>query len=171
LVAFVYHGFTWASGHHFTALHQAGNRAELAEFAARTTIWTFLPSVAAAVIMALAAPWLLVLFGKDFASGGMVTIILLAGLLARAAIGPAEQLLIMTDNQMACVKAYGLAFVINLLFCIALVPHYGGIGAAASTAAAYVLASVIVAIEVRRRLGFHVTIVHALLPQRRAAHA
>jgi O-antigen/teichoic acid export membrane protein len=171
LVAFVHHGFTWASGHHFTALHQAGDRAALAGFATRTTVWTFLPSVAAAAVMAMAAPWLLMLFGKDFAAGGMVTVVLLAGLLARAAVGPAEQLLIMTYNQMACVKAYGLAFVINLLFCLVLVPRYGGMGAAAATAGAYVFASVIVAMEVRRRLGFHMNIVHALWPARQAAHA
>jgi O-antigen/teichoic acid export membrane protein len=139
LVAFVHHGLTWASGHHFSALHASGDTDALAAYAARTTRWTFLPSVAAATVMAFAAP--------------------LLGLLARAAVGPAEQLLVMTDNQNACAYAYAWAFVVNLGFCAALVPEYGAIGAAISTAFAYFAASLIVAREVKQRLGFDMHIV------------
>jgi O-antigen/teichoic acid export membrane protein len=158
LVAFVHHGLTWASAHHFSHLHQTGDTAALAAYAAKTTQWTFLPSVGAALVMALAAPLLLMLFGKEFQEGGIITALLMLGLLARAAVGPAEQLLVMTDNQNACAYAYGWAFVINAGFCLALVPPYGGVGAAASTAFAYVAASAIVAREVRLRLGFDVHI-------------
>ncbi len=77
LVAFVHGGLTWASGHHFAALHQAGDRAGLAAYAAQTTRWTFLPSVAAAVVAAAAAPVALMLFGRDFAGGWLVTALLL----------------------------------------------------------------------------------------------
>jgi O-antigen/teichoic acid export membrane protein len=156
LVAFVHSGLTWASAHHFSHLHHAGDREGLAAYAAKTIVWTFLPSLGAALVIAVAAPLLLMLFGKDFQGGGLVTAILLLGLLARAAVGPAEQLLIMTDNQNACAYAYGWAFVVNLGFCLALVPLYGGWGAAASTAFAYLAASIIIAREVRLRLGFHV---------------
>jgi O-antigen/teichoic acid export membrane protein len=158
LVAFVHSGLTWASAHHFSHLHQTGDRDALAAYAAKTTVWTFLPSAGAALILAFAAPLLLMLFGKDFEGGGLVTAILLFGLLARATVGPAEQLLVMTDNQHACAYAYGWAFVVNLGFCLALVPLYGGVGAAASTAFAYLAASVIIAREVRLRLGFSVHI-------------
>jgi O-antigen/teichoic acid export membrane protein len=158
LVAFVHHGITWASGHHFSALYTAGNHAELAAYAAKTTRWTFLPSVAAAILMALAAPLFLMLFGKDFEGGGIITAVLLLGLLARAAVGPAEQLLVMTDNQIACAYAYGWAFVVNIGFCLVLVPAYGGVGAALSTACGYAAATLIIAREVKMRLGFSVHI-------------
>jgi O-antigen/teichoic acid export membrane protein len=158
LVAFVHHGITWASGHHFSALYTAGNRAELAAYAAKTTRWTFLPSVAAAILMALAAPLLLLLFGKGFEGGGIITAVLLLGLLTRAAVGPAEQLLVMTDNQIACAYAYAWALVVNLGFCLVLVPAYGGVGAALSTACGYAAATLIIAREVRLRLGFSVHI-------------
>ena len=165
LVAFVHHGITWASGHHFSALYHAGKTAELAAYAAKTTRWTFLPSVAAAVLMALLAPLLLMLFGKGFEGGGVITAVLLLGLLARAAVGPAEQLLVMTDNQIACAYAYGWAFVVNFALCLVLVPVYGGVGAAFSTACGYAAASLIIAREVKARLGFSVHI-FALLRQR-----
>ena len=158
LVAFVHHGLTWASGHHFSALHSAGDHKGLAAFAAKTTRWTFLPSVAAALIMALATPLFLPIFGKGFEGGTSITLVLLLGLLARAAIGPAEQLLIMTDNQSACAKAYGWAFLLNGLLCLCLVPFLGAVGAALSTALAYGAASLLLAAAVRQRLGFPVHI-------------
>jgi O-antigen/teichoic acid export membrane protein len=172
LVAFVHAGLTWASGHHFSALHQVGDRAGLAAYAARTTRWTFLPSVGAAIAVAAAAPLALMLFGKDFASGGVITAILLLGLLARAAIGPAEQLLVMTDNQIAAAYAYAWAFVLNLGLGAAFIPAWGGVGAAVATALAYGAAAAIIAREVRLRLGFGVSILAVLRqPTDHAAHA
>jgi O-antigen/teichoic acid export membrane protein len=172
LVAFVHHGLTWASGHHFSAMHASGDRTALAAYAARTTRWTFLPSVAAAAVMALASPFFLMAFGKGFEDGSLITIILLSGLLSRAAVGPAEQLLVMTDNQIACAYAYAWAFVMNLGFGVALIPQYGGLGAAAATAVGYFSASLIIAREVKLRLGFHVHIMALLLgSSRKLAHA
>jgi O-antigen/teichoic acid export membrane protein len=169
LVAFVHAGLTWASGHHFSALHAAGDRDGLAAYARQTTRLTFLPSVAAALIAGLAAPLLLMLFGKGFEGGAAVTAILLLGLLARAAVGPAEQLLVMTDHQIAAAYAWAWAFVLNLGLGLALVPAFGGIGAAAATALAYAAASLIVAREVRLRLGFPVDIISALRSRAGAA--
>jgi O-antigen/teichoic acid export membrane protein len=172
LVAFVHQGLTWASGHHFSALHLAGNSSGLADYAARMTRWTFLPSLAAAVVMATAAPLILMLFGTGFEGGESITSVLLIGLLFRAAIGPGEQLLIMTDNQMACAYAYAWAFVVNFGLCIGLIPQYGAIGAAIATSIAYGAASLIIAREVRLRLGFDIHIVAiALASWRKPAHA
>jgi O-antigen/teichoic acid export membrane protein len=172
LVAFVHHGLTWATGHHFSALHAAGDSSRLAEYAAKTTLWTFLPSLGAAVLMAALAPFLLMLFGKGFEGGGTITTILLLGLLCRATVGPAEQLLVMTDNQIACAYAYAWAFVVNLGFGLALIPQWGASGAAAATAFSYAAASLIIAREVRLRLGFSVHIVAVLRNRSRiAAHA
>jgi O-antigen/teichoic acid export membrane protein len=172
LVAFVHAGLAWASGHHFSALHHAGDRAGLAAYAARTTRWTFLPSVGVAVATAVAAPLLLMLFGRDFAGGGLVTALLLLGLIARAAVGPAEQLLAMTGHQIAAAYAYAWAFVVNLGLGLALVPLWGGAGAALATALAYAAAAAIMAREVRLRLGFGVSILAVLRGgAARAAHA
>jgi O-antigen/teichoic acid export membrane protein len=167
LVAFVHQGLTWASGHHFSALHVAGDSAGLAGYATRMTRWTFLPSLAAAIVMAAAAPLLLMLFGKGFEDGASITAILLIGLLMRAAVGPAEQLLVMTDNQLACAYAYAWAFVVNAALSLALIPAYGALGAAVSTSIAYGAASLIIAREVKLRLGFDIHILAIVRASRR----
>jgi O-antigen/teichoic acid export membrane protein len=171
LVAFVHYGLTWASAHHFSALYAAGNHVELEKFAARTTLWTFLPSLIAALMIGLASPYFLMAFGKEFTGGAGITIILMLGLLARAAIGPAEQLLIMTNNQMQCAYAYIIAFVVNVILCILLAPTYGGMGAAMATAIAYLAASLIIGNAVQKKLGFPVHIVTLLLrPFKKVRH-
>ncbi len=172
LVAFIHAGLTWASGHHFSALHAQGDHVRLAVYAARASRWTFWPSLALAIVVALAAPLLLTLFGKGFEGGALITGLLLLGLLARAAAGPAEQLLVMTDNQDSCAYAYAWAFVVNVGLGVAIVPEHGALGAAACTAVAYFVASLIVAREVRERLGFDVHLVSlAFAPRRSAIHA
>jgi CelD/BcsL family acetyltransferase involved in cellulose biosynthesis len=112
--------------------------------------------------VAIMTPLLLMLFGGDFAGALPVTLILLLGLLARAAVGPAEQLLIMTDNQLTCAYAYGWAFVINVALCVMLVPLWGSVGAALATAAGYTLASLIIAREVKYAFGFPIGILSVL---------
>ena len=54
--------------------------------------------------------------------------ILAVGLLARAAIGPAERLVTMVGQQRICALAYAAAFAVNLAGCVALAGPYGGIG-------------------------------------------
>jgi O-antigen/teichoic acid export membrane protein len=154
LVAFVHFGMSWATGHHFSKLDAAGDPAEMASYARQMALWTLLPSLAAALAVIVMAPFLLSLFGKAFAGGWAITAILLAGLVARAAMGPAEQLLVMTDNQLECAYAYGWGLVANAAISFWLAPLLGGIGAAIGGAAGYVLATVLVVAAVHRRLGF-----------------
>ena len=69
--------------------------------------------------------------------------VLAIGLLARSAIGPVERLLNMLGHQNVCALAYALAFVMNLVLCIALVPRFGIYGAAASTSIALVFETIL----------------------------
>jgi O-antigen/teichoic acid export membrane protein len=154
LVAFVHYGMTWATGHHFSALNEAGDPAVMARYARRMAVWTLLPSLGAAVVVLLLAPLLLAMFGKAFAGGVTVTAILLAGLVARAAMGPAEQLLIMTDNQFECAYAYGWGLVLNTALSFWLIPSLGALGAAIGAATGYLAASALIVAAVHRCLGF-----------------
>jgi O-antigen/teichoic acid export membrane protein len=171
LVAFVHYGMTWATGHHFSALNEAGDAAVMAGYARRMALWTFLPSLAAALLVLLLTPFLLSLFGRGFAAGVPVTAILLVGLLARAAMGPAEQLLIMTDNQLECAFAYGWGLVVNTAVSFWLVPSMGAIGAAVGAAAGYLAASVLIVVAVRRCLGFLILPLPDRLGLRERLHA
>ena len=78
------------------------------------------------------------------------------GLIARSAIGPVERLLNMSGHQNSCALAYALAFVMNLILCVALVPRFGGYGAAAATSLSLIFETVLLFWITRRRLGLHV---------------
>lgn len=158
IVAFVYFAIAGATTHKFTQYHVAGDKARLASFFAETIRWTFWPSLAAcALILAFGRP-LLGLFGANFESGYAVMFILSIGMLARAAVGPAERLLNMLGERKPCAAIYAGAFAINLVLCVILIPRYGIEGAGMATSSALVVESMLLYAVAKRRLGFHVFI-------------
>src|ERR1019366_3585711 len=138
--------------------HVAGNKERLAPFFRETIRWTFWPSLACcAMILAFGRP-LLALFGANFTSGYIVMFILAVGMLARAAVGPAERLLNMLGERKQCATVYAIAFAINFCLCVILIPRIGIEGAAVSTSTALVVESILLYLVAKRRLGFHVFI-------------
>jgi O-antigen/teichoic acid export membrane protein len=99
------------------------------------------------------------LFGENFEQGYGVMFILAVGMLARAAVGPAERLLNMLGERRQCATIYAAAFVINLALCVLLIPRIGIEGAAAATSTALIVESIMLFYVAKRRLGFHVFIV------------
>ncbi|MCK9907962.1 oligosaccharide flippase family protein [Microbacteriaceae bacterium K1510] len=159
IVAFVYFAIAGATTHKFTQYHVAGDKERLASFFKETTRWTFWPSLAVcAVILGFGYP-LLGLFGSNFESGYVVMFVLAVGMLARAAVGPAERLLNMLGERTQCASIYAIAFAINLALCFLLIPRLGIEGAAISTSTALVVESIMLYRVAKRRLGFHVFIV------------
>ena len=158
IVAFVYFAIAGATTHKFTQYHVSGDKDPLASFFAETTKWTFWPSLlACAAILACGRP-LLGLFGAGFQNGYDVMFILSVGMLARAAVGPAERLLNMLGERKQCAFIYAGAFAINLALCVMLIPRIGIEGAAVSTSTALVFESILLYLVAKRRLGFHVSI-------------
>jgi O-antigen/teichoic acid export membrane protein len=158
IVAFVYFAIAGATTHKFTQYHVSGDKERLASFFAETIKWTFWPSLlACASILACGRP-LLGLFGAGFQSGYDVMFILAVGMLARAAVGPAERLLNMLGERKQCAFIYAGAFAINLTLCVLFIPRIGIEGAAAATSTALVVESILLYLVAKRRLGFHVFI-------------
>lgn len=155
LVSFIHFAVSAAMAHRFTALHVSGDRAELEAVVARSVRWTFWPSLAATLIMLALGKPILWLFGPDFVAGYTFMLILSVGLMARAAVGPAERLLNMLNQQRICAAIYATAFAVNLSLCVALVPAHGGTGAALATSVAIVLESALLFVVAKRRLGLH----------------
>ena len=153
IVAFVNFAIGGATTHKFAEYHVTGDKARLATFFGETIRWTFWPSLAVCLgILVLGKP-LLALFGANFDAGYPVMFILAVGLMARAAVGPAERLLTMLDERKQCVGIYAVAFFINLGLCIVMIPRFGIEGAGASTAAALIVESMLLYVVARRRLG------------------
>lgn len=158
IVAFVYFAIAGATTHKFTEYHVSGDRQRLVSFFDETVRWTFWPSLIACIaILAFGKP-LLSLFGAGFENGYGVMFILAIGMLARAAVGPAERLLNMLGERSQCATVYAIAFAINLTLCILLIPRHGIVGAAIATSTAIVAESVMFFRVAKRRLGFHIFI-------------
>ncbi|MGA7973453.1 MAG: polysaccharide biosynthesis C-terminal domain-containing protein [Pseudolabrys sp.] len=158
VVAFVYFAIAGATTHKFTQYYIAGNHERLATFFNETIRWTFWPSLIACGMILIFGRLLLSLFGAGFTSGYLVMFILAVGMMARAAVGPAERLLNMLGERKQCAGVYALAFVINLGLCIVLIPRLGMEGAATATSTALVVESILLFFMTRRRLGHHVFI-------------
>jgi O-antigen/teichoic acid export membrane protein len=156
LVSFIHYAMSATTAHRFAEYHALGDRQRLSAYVAHAIKWTFWPSLAAtALLLALGKP-LLWLFGPQFVVGYDIMFVAVIGLVVRSAIGPVERLLNMLGHQHICALAYALAFVMNVVLCVALVPRFGGHGAAAATSISLIFETVLLFWIVRQRLGLHV---------------
>jgi O-antigen/teichoic acid export membrane protein len=155
LVAFIYFAVAQTVAHKFTEYHLAGDRRRLDAFVAQSIRLTFWPSLGLIlVILALGVP-LLRLFGAGFEAGYYLMFIIALGLLARAAVGPAERLLNMLGERRSCALVYAGSYVLNLGLCIALIPRLGLAGAAVASASALVFESACLFLVAKYRLQVH----------------
>jgi O-antigen/teichoic acid export membrane protein len=156
LVSFIHYAMSATTAHRFAEYHALGDKERLSAYVAHAIKWTFWPSLSAtALLLALGKP-LLWLFGSQFVGGYDIMFVAAIGLVVRSAIGPVERLLNMLGHQHICALAYALSFVMNLVLCLALVPRFGGHGAAAATSISLTFETVLLFWIVRQRLGLHV---------------
>jgi O-antigen/teichoic acid export membrane protein len=161
LVSFVSYAVARGVDYKFAEYQAAGDRVALTAFLSHSVRLTFWPSLAATVtILALGQP-LLWLYGPDFTAAYPLMFLLAIGLLARAAVGPAERLLITLGQQRACALVYAAAFAICLAGCLILIPPFGTIGAAVATSSAMLVESALLVWAVRARLGFRIFVLGA----------
>lgn len=153
LVHFVYFAVKAGVAQRYAALIHGGERSALARFARETVSWTFWPSLAmGAVVLILGKP-ILMLFGPDFDSGYPLLLLLVAAVVARSAVGPAESMLTMSGHQNACAAVYAVTLAINVGLDVVLIPQLGLWGAAVATAIAMIFEATSLSLTVRRKLG------------------
>ncbi|MBX4927463.1 lipopolysaccharide biosynthesis protein [Rhizobium binae] len=153
LVHFINFSVKAAAGPRFSSIIAEGNHAQLSNAAADAARWTFWPALGVGLAVLAAGHLLLSLFGGAFTSGYLVMAILLAGILSKSLVGPAETLLMMAGKQNLCVALYAGALAANVGLNLALIPRYGIEGTAIATASAMVVEAVLLHIAVRRTLG------------------
>jgi O-antigen/teichoic acid export membrane protein len=156
LVSFIHYAMSATTAHRFAEYHALGDKPRLSAYVAHAINWTFWPSLAATIVLLALGKPLLWLFGPQFVIGYDIMFVAAIGLVVRSAIGPVERLLNMLGHQHICALAYALAFAMNLALCVALVPRFGGHGAAAATSISLAFETVLLFWIVRRRLGLHV---------------
>jgi O-antigen/teichoic acid export membrane protein len=156
LVSFIHYAMSATTAHRFAEYNAQGDKARLSAYVAHAINWTFWPSLAATLVLLAFGKPLLWLFGPQFVAGYDIMFVAAIGLVVRSAIGPVERLLNMLGHQHICALAYALAFVMNVVLCVLLVPRFGGHGAAAATSLSLTFETMLLFWIVRRRLGLHV---------------
>lgn len=120
------------------ALHSADREDELRKYVQMCS-WASLAScLPLALILALVGRPLLAFFGPDFVAGYVPMLLLLVGTVVCAATGPVAQLLYMTGYYNACLKLYAVISGVAVVCLVLLIPRYGILGAAITTAGAQV---------------------------------
>jgi O-antigen/teichoic acid export membrane protein len=155
LVAFIYYAVAQTIAHKFAEYHVTGEYKRLTAFLKQSVRLTFWPSLACILLLLAFGRPLLRLFGTDFVSGYYLMFIIAVGLLARAAVGPAERLLNMLGERRSCALVYGGSFALNLVLCLVLIPRIGVAGAAIASAVALVFESASLFMVAKYRLGLH----------------
>jgi len=158
LVSFIHYAMAATTAHRFAEYNALGDKDRLAAYVTHAINWTFWPSLAATVTLLAFGKPLLWLFGPSFVGGYEIMFVAAIGLVVRSAIGPVERLLNMLGHQRVCAMAYAASFVMNVGLCIALVPRYGGMGAAAATSLSLTFETILLFYVVRSRLGLHVLV-------------
>ena len=158
LVHFVYFAVKAGAAHHFSKYFTEGDTQRFDAFVRDTVKWTFWPSLLMAIVILVAGKILLSLFGEEFTAGYPLMFILAAGIVARAAVGPAEAVLTMSGNQNVCAALYGVSLTVNVLLNISLIPLYGLYGAAIATTITMMFEATSLYAITLRRLGIHMFI-------------
>lgn len=141
---------------------------KLAAFARETVSWTFWPSLLMAMVVLVLGKPMLMLFGPEFDSGYPLLFLLVAGVVARAAVGPAESLLTMSGNQNICAAVYAMTLVINIGLSVLLIPAFGLWGAAIATALSMIFEASALSFTVWRKLGIVMAIFWPATPAKGA---
>ncbi len=153
LVHFVYFAVKAGVAQRFATLIHAGDREALSAFVRQSVNWTFWPSLAMGlVVLALGQP-ILMLFGEEFTQAYPLLLLLVAAVVTRASVGPAESLLTMSGQQNACAAIYAFMLALNVTLNMLLIPHLGLWGAAIATSIAMTCEALLLAYTVHRKLG------------------
>lgn len=138
--------------------HAAGDQARLQRLvtaSARLALAFALPAV---LVFLVAGGWLLeTAFGSEYRAGYPVLAVVALGQLANAGFGSVGVLLNMTGHERDTLAAVALAAAVNVILNLALIPAYGGLGAALATVATLVAWNVLLCWRVWTRLGINST--------------
>jgi O-antigen/teichoic acid export membrane protein len=151
------------TAHRFSAAHARGDREDLQRLCSNAALTSFAIAGAAVAVIMMLGDWLLGMFGSGFEAGLPALLILSAGVIARVAAGPSEDVLNMTGHGGLSASTYLVMVLVNVALNVALVTHFGIIGAAVATSCALTARAAWLSWVVYRRLGIRTSVVSALI--------
>jgi O-antigen/teichoic acid export membrane protein len=153
LMSFGLSALSTVSGPMIASAYHRGEFGELGRLASLSARIALAFAVPAAIVLVLAGPTLLSLFGRDFVAGYPVLLVLIAGALANAFTGVVAYLLTLTGREVAALVIFAGALALSAALNVLLIPHCGAVGAAVASAAGTIFWNMTMLILVRRHLG------------------
>lgn len=159
LVAFGLPVFGAVAAPHVARLHAVGDVDRLQQLA-RMGAWsaTLLSLPVLIVLLVWGRELLSFFYGAAFAVAYLPLLIIMGGQLVNSAMGPSMILLGMSGHPADGARVMGASVVFNAILTLALAPMLGATGAAIALASSAIMISLMLAWQVRRRLGIGCTI-------------
>ena len=137
----------------FAAFNARGDYAAMERVAVRSAQLTTAVAAPLLLLLILAAPWCMGVFGAEFVAGAGVLVVLAVGQFVNVAAGSVGQVLAMTGHERDLRTVIVVSAALNVAGCLVLIPRFGALGAAAATAAAWGVMNGLCVWYARRRLG------------------
>ena len=155
LVSFILMAVNMVVAPRFAALHAAGNTEGLRDMALTAVRLMALGATPVVAVMLILPNFLMGLFGEGFAGGAMLLQILAVGQFVNVVTGSVGYLLSMSGHERDLRNTLLIVAPISVVITFVLVPLYGALGAAISTALAVGAQNLLAVYWVKRRLGFN----------------
>jgi len=133
--------------------HQEENTTSLKKIVKLTTALNFYTTLTIVLAIVVLRKPLLNIFGEEFIKGGIILVILCVGQLVNSISGSVGTILQMVGKQKVYQNIVVLALFLNIILNVTLIPLYGGVGAAISTAVSIASWNLLGAIYLKRKLN------------------
>lgn len=152
LTSFIVAAVNSAVGPKFAEFGAQKNTAALRVLTQRTSLGMLIVVLPVSIILVAFPKFVLGLFGPDFTGAATVLIILTIGQFVSVVTGALGHLLMMTGNERLLRNVLAVSAILNLILNVILVPIYGIVGAAVSTAISLITMSLLCVVFVRKKL-------------------
>lgn len=134
--------------------HYGGQKVLLQRLVSASSRRVLFLSIPLALLLLIAAPWLLkLLYGTAFEVGALPLRLLAAAQLVNVSAGSLSLILNMTGHERLTAVGVGLAALFNVIFNAVLIPFFGILGAAIATSGSMILWTAMLWFLVRRHTG------------------
>ena len=158
LIAFVSFSVLALAVPKYAELHAKGDRHALQKYVSTSVQMMFWPSAIAALAMVACGRYFLSVFGPEFTAGYPAMLVILFGIVLRAATLPVEHLLNMSGYHRDTLRVYAVMALVNVALNVLLIPQFGILGAATGTYAAITICNIWLSLLVKKRLGINAAI-------------
>lgn len=141
-----------------SGMHSTGQAKQLQRVLRMAALGLFAYTALGSLALIAFGPWVLRLFGEEFATGYAPLVIMVVAQTVNATCGSVGLLLQMTGHQRKVASVLAVAATLNVVLNFALIPLYGMNGAAFSTGISMIIWNVAMLLIVRRTLRLNPTI-------------